>query len=82
MDHCRKNKTPANKRKKEEIWLSPMTNAPTPTEHTKKQRDNTKDRHQNYDNTTITDRLRTVSWSNNSHPLVWLNRSTSAQSSH
>ena len=28
--------------KKEEIWLSPMTKAPTPTEKSKKQRDNTK----------------------------------------
>ena len=27
---------------KEEIWLSPMTKAPTPTEKVKKQRDNTK----------------------------------------
>ena len=33
--------------KKEEIWLSPMTKAPTPTEKSKKQRDNTKKkRHQ------------------------------------
>ena len=32
----------------------------------KKQRDNTK-RHQNFDYTTITDRLRTVSWGNDSH---------------
>ena len=30
------------KEKKEEIWLSPMTKAPTPTEKSKKQRDNTK----------------------------------------
>ena len=28
--------------KKEEIWLSPMTKAPTPTEQSKKQRGNTK----------------------------------------
>ena len=28
--------------KNEEIWLSPMTKAPTPTEKSKKQRDNTK----------------------------------------
>ena len=32
--------------KKEEIWLSPMTNAPTLTEKFKKQRDNIKKRHQ------------------------------------
>ena len=31
--------------KKEQIWLSPMTKAPTPTEKSKKQRDNTQ-RHQ------------------------------------
>ena len=31
--------------KKEEIWLSPVTKTPTPTEQSKKQRDNTK-RHQ------------------------------------
>ena len=36
----------AGREKKEEIWLSPMTKAPTPTEKSKKQRDNTKKRHQ------------------------------------
>ena len=46
--------------KKEEIWLSPITKAPTPTEKSKKQRDNT-ERHK-FDYTTIADRLRTVSW--------------------
>ena len=30
------------KRKKEDIWLSPMKEAPTPTEKSKKQRDNIK----------------------------------------
>ena len=30
------------KQKKEDIWLSPITKAPTPTEKSKKQRDNTK----------------------------------------
>ena len=53
--------------KKEEIWLSPITKAPTPTEKSKKQRDNTK-RHQNFDYTTIADRLRTVCWGNDSYP--------------
>ena len=33
------------KEKKEEIWLSPVTKTPTPTEQSKKQRDNIK-RHQ------------------------------------
>ena len=56
------------KRKKEEIWLSPMTEAPTPTEKSKKQRDNTKNATKNFDYTTIADRLRTVSWGNDSHP--------------
>ena len=41
-----------------------MTKAPTPTEKSKKQPDNTK----NVDNTTIADRLRTVSWGNEIHP--------------
>ena len=31
--------------KKDEIWLSPMTEAPIPTEKSKKQHDNTKKRH-------------------------------------
>ena len=56
--------------KKEEIWLSPMTNAPTLTEKSKKQRDNIKNATKNYDYTTIADRLRTVSWSNSSYPTV------------
>ena len=41
--------------KKEEIWLSPMTKAPTPTEKSKKQRDNIR----NATKTSITQRLRT-----------------------
>ena len=32
--------------KKTDIWLSPMTKAPTPTEKSKKQRDNIKKHHQ------------------------------------
>ena len=55
-------------REKEEIWLSPMTEALTPTEKSKKQRDNTKNATKNFDCTTIADRLRTVSWGNDSHP--------------
>ena len=34
-----------SKEKKEEIWLSPVTKTPTPTEQSKKERDNIK-RHQ------------------------------------
>ena len=48
--------------KKKEIWLSPMTKAPTLTEKSKKQLDsNITKRHQNFDYTTIVVRLRTVS---------------------
>ena len=56
------------KDKKEEIWLSPMTNAHTPTEKFKKHRDNIKNVTKNFDYTTIADRLKTVSRSNSSHP--------------
>ena len=56
-------------REKEEIWLSPMTEALTPTEKSKKQRDNTKNVTKNFYYTTIADRLRTVSWGNDSHPM-------------
>ena len=45
-----------------------MTKSPTPTEKSKKQRDNNKKRQQNFDYTKMADGLRTVSWSNNSHP--------------
>ena len=45
------------------------TKGPTYTEKSKKQRDDKKKTAtKNFDYTTITDRLRTVSWSNNSHP--------------
>ena len=49
---------------KVEIWLSPMTKTPTPTEKSKMQYDNTK-RHKNFDYTTIADRPGTVSWTEN-----------------
>ena len=45
-----------------------MTNAPTPPKKSKKQRDNTKNATKYFDYTTIADRLRTVSWDNDSHP--------------
>ena len=54
--------------KKEEIWLSPMTKAPTPTEMSKGQSDNTNNATKKFDYTAVADRLRTVSWSNYSHP--------------
>ena len=34
------------KEKKEKIWLSPLTKAPSPTEKSKKQRDNINKRYQ------------------------------------
>ena len=45
-----------------------MTKAPTPTEKSKKQRDNTKHASKNFDYTTIADQLRTVSLGDESHP--------------
>ena len=59
---------------KEEIWLSPMTEAPTPTEMSKGQSDNTNNATKKFDYTTIADRLWTVSWSNYSHPTGVVNR--------
>ena len=53
--------------KKEEIWLRIMTKAPTPTEKNPKINMTTQKCYQNYDCTTIADRLRTVSWINNSN---------------
>ena len=67
---CSWNHAPGQQLKKEKIWLGSVTKAPTPTIKTKKkkQRDNTKNATKNFDYTTITDRRRTVSLSNNSHP--------------
>ena len=52
---------------KKEIWLSPTTKPPIRTENSK-----IKGQHTNvtkkFDYTKIADRLRTASWSNNSHP--------------
>ena len=45
-----------------------MTKTPTLTGKLKKQRDNIKNATKNSDYTTIADRQRTVSWSNNSYP--------------
>ena len=62
--------------KKEEIWLSPMTKAPTPTEMSKGQSDNTNNATKKFDYTAIADRLRTVSLSKYSHPTGVLNLPT------
>ena len=69
---CQKPLTPAEKsknkaifeEKKEEIWLSPMTKAHTPTEMSKRQSDNINSATKKFDYTAVADRLRTVSWSN------------------
>ena len=45
-----------------------MTKALTPTQNPQKQNDNTKAPAKNFDYTTIADRLRTVSWSDDSNP--------------
>ena len=45
-----------------------MTKAITPTEKIQKATRQHKHATKNFDYTTIADRLRTVSWSNNSHP--------------
>ena len=57
------------KEKKEEIWLGPVTKAPSDREKSKKQRDNIKNATKNFDYTTTANRLRSVSWSNSSHPI-------------
>ena len=45
-----------------------MTNGHTPTDKSKKHRDNINNAIKNFDYTTITDRIVTVSRSNSSHP--------------
>ena len=70
------------KEKKEEIWLSPMTEAPTPKEKSKKQHDNTK----TPPKPSITQRSRTdlrrsvgVTLATQ---LVWVNRLSGSQTSY
>ena len=65
-------KLKSKKEKKEEIWLSRMTNAPTLTEKSKKQRDQIQNATKNFDYTTIADRLRMVSWSKMGNDITWL----------
>ena len=63
--------------KKEEIWLSPVTKAPTPAELSKGQNDiNINNVTKKFDYTAVADRLRTVSWSNYCHPTGVVNRFT------
>ena len=67
-------RTNLDKEKKEEIWLSPMTKAPTPAEMSKGQSDNTNNvTTKKFDYTAVADRLRTVSWSNYGHPTGVVN---------
>ena len=55
-----------------------MTKAPTSTEKSKKQRENSKNATKHFDYTTIADRLRTAIWGNNSHLTCVVNKLTSA----
>ena len=50
-----------------------MTKAPTPTEMSKGQSDNTNNATKKIDYTAVADRLRTVSWSNYGHPTGVVN---------
>ena len=54
--------------KREEIGLRSMTKAPTTTEKIQLTRWKHENATTTFDYTTISDRLRTVSWSNDSHP--------------
>ena len=62
-----------NQEKKEEIWFNPMTIAPTPAEMSKGQSDNTNNATKKFGYTAVSDRLRTVSWSNYGHPTGVVN---------
>ena len=53
--------------KKEENLLCPITKPLNPKKNPKRNVTTEKKRHQNFDETTIANRLKTVSWSNNSH---------------
>ena len=50
-----------------------MTEVHTPTEMSKGQSDNTNNTTKKFDYTAVADRLRTVSWSNYTHPTVAVN---------
>ena len=50
-----------------------MTKAHTPIETSKGQSDNTNNATEKFDYTAVTDRLRTVSWSNYGHPTGVVN---------
>ena len=50
-----------------------MTKAPTPTEMSKRQNDNTNNATRKVEYRAVADRLGTVSWSNNGHPTSVVN---------
>ena len=58
-----------NNGKRKRSDLVPITKAPTPTEMSKGQSENTNNATKKFDYTAIADRLRTVSWSNYRHPI-------------
>ena len=58
--------------KKKDILLSPMTKAPYTHRKIHKTKWQHKNATKNFDNTAIADRLRTVSWDNDSHPTEFL----------
>ena len=62
--------------KREEVWLSTTTKAPTPAEMSKGQGDNTNNTTKKFDYTAVADRLRTVRWSNYGHPTGVVDRFT------
>ena len=59
--------------KREDIWLIPLTKAPTTTEMSKGQNDNTNNATKKFDYRAVAGRLRTVSLSNNGHPIGVVN---------
>ena len=56
-----------------------MTKAPTPTEMSKGQNDNTNNATKVFDYTAIEDQLMTVSWSNYCHPTGAVKKTTATQ---
>ena len=61
-------------KRKKEIWLGPMAKGPYNLRKLQKANWQHKNATKNFDNTTIADRLATVSWSNNSHSTGVINR--------
>ena len=62
-----------HQKEKEEIWLRPITKAPTPTEMPKGQNDNTHNATKKVDYRAVADRLMPFSWSNYVNPTVGVN---------